>query len=93
MVETNSHVSSALSKALEEANAQLLEQREFAGSIDMFQKQLLKDLEASAVEAQSFFQKLTKNMDATARKLLNQILLVAKDAETAVVGLSKVSSL
>lgn len=93
MVETNSDVSSALSKALAGANARLLAQRDFAVAIDSFQKKLLQDLEASGAEAQSFFQKLMKSMDAAAQNLMNQLFLVTKEAETAVAGLTEVSSI
>ena len=92
MVETNSDVNSALSKALAEANAQLLEQRDFAVAIDSFQKQLLLDLEASGAEAQSFFQKLMDSMNIAAQNLLSQFSRVTKEAEMAVAELSEVSS-
>lgn len=92
MVETNSDVNSALSKALAAANAQLLEQRDFAVAIDSFQKQLLLDLEASGAEAQSFFQKLMESMNVAAQNLLSQFSRVTKEAEMAVAGLSEVSS-
>jgi len=92
MVETNSDVNSALSKALAEANAQLLEQRDFAVAIDSFQKQLLLDLEASGAEAQSFFPKLMESMNVAAQNLLSQFSRVTKEAEMAVAGLSEVSS-
>lgn len=91
MLETNSDVNIALSKALAEANAQLLEQRDFAVAIDSFQKQLLLDLEASGAEAQSFFQKLMGSMNAAAQNLLSQLSRVTKEAEMAVEGLSEVS--
>jgi hypothetical protein len=92
MVETNSDVNSALSKALAEANAQLLEQRDFAVAIDSFQKQLLLDLEASGAEAQSFFQKPMESMNVAAQNLLSQFSRVTKEAEMAVAELSEVSS-
>ena len=92
IVETNSDVNSALSKALGEANARLLEQREFAVAIDTFQRQLLQDLQATGAEAQSFFQKLIKSIDAAAQNVLSQLSLATKEAATTVAGLSKVSS-
>ncbi len=91
MVETNSDVNSALSKALAEGNAQLLKQRDFAAAIDGLQKQLLQDLEASGAETQTIFQRLMKSVHAAAQTLINQLSIATKEAETAVAGLSKVS--
>ncbi len=93
MVETNSDVNSALSKALGEANAHLLEQQKFAVAIDIFHRQVLQDLQASGVEAQTFFQKLMKSIDAAAQNLLSQLSLVTKEAGAAVAGLNEVSSM
>ena len=91
MVKTSSDVDSALSKALEEANAQLLLQRDFAAAIDTFQKQLLKELETSGIQAQSFLQRLMETMDAAMQNLKKRLSVVTKEAETAVAGLGKVS--
>ena len=91
MVETHSGVNSALSKALEESSTQLFKQQDFAFAIDIFQKQLLHDLESSGVEAQSLFRKLMKSLDAAVQILLGQFSLATKEAETAIAGLTKVS--
>ena len=90
MIETNSDVNLALSKALEESNAQFLKQRDFTVAVDTLQKQLLQDLEASSAEAQSLFEKFMKHMDAALQTLFSQFSLAARKTETALAGLNKV---
>ena len=92
VVETDSDVNLALSKALEEANAQLQQQQQFAVALRKFQEQLLQDLNASGMEAQSYFQKMVKSMETAVQNLLGRLSKASKEAEIAVMGLSKVSS-
>ena len=91
MVETSSGVNSALSKALQESKDRLSQQQDFATAVDIFSKQLLRDLRDSNLETQSYFRKLLKSMDSATQTFLRKITSSTKEVETNIAGLSQVS--
>ena len=91
MVETSSEVNSALSRAVQQSKDQLIQQHNFATAVDTFQRQLLRDLRSSELEAQSFFGKLLKSMDSAAQMLLAKMTSSVEDVATGIAALSLVS--
>ncbi len=93
MAETSSNINNALSKALENAAIQLSEQKEFAATVKVFQRQMLQDLDASTSQAQSYFAKLMKGMETAIQSMLNKWKTGAKDVSTELDELQNVSTI
>jgi hypothetical protein len=93
MAETSSNINNALSKALENAAIQLSEQKEFAVTVKVFQRQMLQDLDASTSQAQSYFAKLMKGMETAMQLMLNTWKSGAKDVSTELDELQNVSTI
>ena len=91
MVKTGSDAESALSMVLKDVNDSLSKQREFAVAIEVFQKQLLQDLEISNSQVQSYFAKLISSMDAATQSIFGKIKSAVDHAESDVIDLRKVS--
>lgn len=91
MVETSSEVNSALSRALQQSKDQLIQQQNFATAVDTFQRQLLRDLRSSELEAQSYLGKLLKSMDSAAQMLLAKMTSSVEDVATGIAALRLVS--
>lgn len=91
MVETSSDVYSALSNALREVNNGLSEQKIFTVAIKEFQKKLLRDLDASNSQAQSYFAKLVNSMDTVRQSALAKITSAVQAVEFDITGLREVS--
>ncbi|SLM36949.1 Nuclear fusion protein, KAR5 [Lasallia pustulata] len=87
MVETSSEVNSALSRALQQSKDQLIQQQNFATAVDTFQRQLLRDLRSSELEAQSYLGKLLKSMDSAAQMLLAKMTSSVEDVATGIAAL------
>lgn len=91
MVETSSDIDSALSSALREVNDSLSEQRSFAVATKQFQKQLLQDLNAANLQAQSYFTKLVNIMETATHSMLAKIKTVVQDVDSDLTDLREVS--
>ena len=92
MVETNADANSALARATNEANAALIElQNEFALAKRDFQAQLLQDIDVSTAKAQSFLERLVKNMDKAVQTAMSKVSTTTKDIEVKTARLSEAS--
>ena len=93
-VETNAEANAALSRATKEANDGLSQlQNNFALAKQMFQDQLLQDLEVSSTKAQSFFEKLIRDADSLVRSTLSKMASTVKSMEADAANLSRVSQI
>lgn len=90
LVSTSSDLDEVLSKALHETAQRLVQQRDFAKAIDLFQRQLLHDLELVSGEAQSYFTRLMENMESVVETWLSRASSAFKNVETDVVSLNQV---
>ena len=92
MVETNANANAALSRATKEANDGLSQvQANFALAKQMFQDQLIQDLEVSSTKVQSFFDKLVKGMDTAIQATLSKVGLTLRAMDSDAASLSQVS--
>ena len=90
LVSTSSDLDDVLSKALQEAAQRLAQQQDFAKATDLFQGQLLRDLELASEGAQSYFTRLMESMDSVMQTWLGRASSVARAVETDVASLSQV---
>ncbi len=90
MTQVDSDIHSALLKALEEANGNLLHQADFATAVQKFQDQLLRDLDESHVEAQSFLAKIFESMETVTQSVMSSLSTAVDKVETKVTGLNEV---
>lgn len=91
MVRTNAEADIALSKATKEANEGLIQLRSnFALAKQMFQKQLMQDLEAASTKTQTFFERLLTSMDTAVSTTMSKMSSRVKDIELDTESLSEV---
>lgn len=91
-VETNADANAALSRATKETNDGLNQlQTDFVLAKQMFQDQLVYDLEASSAKTQSFFEKLVKGVDTAVQSTLTKMGLTVRAIESDAASLSEVS--
>ena len=90
LVKTSSNIETTLMRALEEADSQLLRQRDFANAIGVFQKHLKRDLELSNEEAQSLIKQLTTSLDSITKSILGKLSSAAMEFQTEVAQLMQV---
>lgn len=93
MVETSSDIDTALSSALKEVNNALADQRTFAIVVETFRKRLLRDLDSSNAQAQSYFANLVSSVDAATQSIISKITSAAQAAASEVAGLRDVGFL
>lgn len=91
-MQTNAEANAALSRATKEANDGLTQlQNNFALAKQMFQDQLMHDLEVSSTKTQSFFEKLVQGMDTAVQSTISKICLTVRAMESDAGNLSEVS--
>ena len=93
MAQTNSEVHSALSKALQEVSEILSQQSAFATAVQKFQEQLLRDLEGSHGEINSYFAKVMKSIEEVTGSIVSRLSTTIKSVETEVAELNEVNEL
>lgn len=92
MAEVNSDMNSVLSKSVGTAHFHLNSQSEFAEAVKRLQTQLLRDLRASNVEAQTYVQKLVQAVDSTAQIVIGKISTAGRKVEEDFQDLGHVSN-
>lgn len=91
IVEMNANANAALSRATKEANDAFSQlQSNFALAKQIFQDQLIHDIEVSSTKTQSFFEMLVKGMDTTVQSVLSKLGLEMKAIESDAANLSEV---
>ena len=91
-MQTNAEANAALSRATKEANDGLTQlQNNFALAKQMFQDQLMHDLEVSSTKTQSLFEKLVQGMDTAVQSTISKIGLTMRAMESDAGSLSEVS--
>jgi hypothetical protein len=90
MAGTSSNIKDALSKALDNAATQLSQQKEFAVTVKAFQRQVLQDLESSALQAHSYFAKLLDSIESAVQLMLGKWITGAKEADLKLTELQNV---
>ena len=93
MTQTNREVHSALSKALQEVSEILSQQSAFATRVQNFQEQLLRDLDGSHSEINSYFAKVMKSIEEVTGSIVNRLSTTINSVETEVAELNKVNKL
>ena len=91
MAHTSSSIDEALIVALNEAKRALMQQKDFAGAVDNFQRQLLQDLEKSRSEVQSYFSKVMHNLEVGMQSMFGKISTATRNVESDIAGISHVS--
>ena len=91
MVNANSEAHSALSKAVQQTQDCLAEQLKFAAAIEVFQQQLLRDLESTSDESRSYFVKAVKSMEAITMDMISRLANTVSSAQNNVADLNDVS--
>ena len=87
-VETSAHADAALSRATSESNNAF---NQFVVAKQMFQDQLVHDLEALSTKTQSVFEKLVKGVDAAVHSTLSNFGFIIRAMESDAAILSEVS--
>lgn len=90
MTQVDSDIHSALLKALQEASENLSQQADFATAVQEFQEQLLRDLDKSHVEAQSFLAKVFERMETVTQNVMGRLSTAVDKVELKVAGLNEV---
>ena len=90
MTQVDSDIHLALSKALQEANERLSQQAEFATAVQKYQEQLLRDLDESHVEAQSFLAKVFESMETVTHSVMTRLSTAVDKVVMEVAGLNEV---
>ena len=72
MAKATSNMKDALSKALDNAVTQLSQQKDFAATVKGFQHRLLRDLESSTLQSQSYFAKLMERTETAMELMLGK---------------------
>ena len=91
-LETNADANAALSRATKEAHDGLNQlQTNFVLAKQLFQDQLMHDLEASSAKTQSVFEKLVKGVDTAVQLTLTKMGLTVRAMESDAASLSEVS--
>ena len=91
IVQTNADANAALSRATKEANDGISQlQSNFALAKQIFQDQLMHDIEVSSTNAQSFFEKLVKGMDGAVQSMLSKFGSTMRAMESDAAKLSEV---
>ena len=93
MTQTNREVHSALSKALQEVSEILSQQSAFATRVQNFQEQLLRDLDGSHSEINSYFAKVMKSIEEVTGSIVNRLSTTINSVATEVAELNKVNKL
>lgn len=94
MVQTNADANAALSRATKEANDGLSQlQNNFVLAKQMFQDQVMHDIEASSTQTQSFFENLVQGVDRAVQSTLSKMASKVKTMESDAANLSEVSSI
>ena len=93
MTQTNREVHSALSKALQEVSEILSQQSAFATGVQNFQEQLLRDLDGSHSEINSYFAKVMKRIEEVTGSIVNRLSTTINSVATEVAELNKVNKL
>ena len=93
MTQTNREVHSALSKALQEVSEILSQQSAFATGVQNFQEQLLRDLDGSHSEINSYFAKVMKSIEEVTGSIVNRLSTTINSVATEVAELNKVNKL
>ena len=91
MVHTKAEAHLALSKAVQQANEALSRQKSFVSAIEAFQQNLLRDLQISNSESQSYFSKAAQNMEAAIQGVLTMLANAINSIESDFNSLDKVS--
>jgi len=91
MAHTSSNIDEVLVETVNEAQRALVQQRNFAHAVENFQRQLLQDLEKSSRDAQSYFGKLTRNLELSIQSMFGKISTATRNVESEIAGFSQVS--
>lgn len=91
MIDTSSGASVALALAITTANEALKMQKEFGKEIEQFQQRVLRDLEASKAETQSYLRSLLKELKSAVETTTEQLFGKAKDIEREANNVEEVS--
>lgn len=93
LIRTNSDAEAALLQTMEEAGRQLLQQRDFASYIESFQQQLLRDLEQTRTEGQSYLSLFLREIGSATQTLMKKITTATATIEELLVVLGQVEAL
>lgn len=91
MAHTSSNIDEVLVETVNEAQRALVQQRNFAHAVENFQRQLLQDLKKSSRDAQSYFGKLTRNLELSIQSMFGKISTATRNVESEIAGFSQVS--
>ncbi|CAF9922167.1 hypothetical protein IMSHALPRED_005601 [Imshaugia aleurites] len=90
VVQTNADANAALSRATKEANDGLSQlQNNFVLAKQMFQDQVMHDIEASSTQTQSFFENLVQGVDRAVQSTLSKMASKVKTMESDAANLSE----
>lgn len=91
-MEINADANAALLRAAKEVNDGLNQlQSNFALAKQMFQDQLMHDIEVSSTKTESFFEKLVKGMDTAVQSTLSKMASTVRAMDSNAANLSEVS--
>ncbi|KAL8799158.1 MAG: hypothetical protein Q9182_006095 [Xanthomendoza sp. 2 TL-2023] len=82
LLNTTSGADAALVRALAAVNEALMRQKKFGTEVEQFQQQLMRDLEATKANTQSYLGSLTKNIESAFRSMTKQFSEKMKRVET-----------
>lgn len=73
MVDTTSDANAALVQAIATANEAMARQAQFGKEVNLFQQQIMRDLESSRTETQSYIGHLMKHVDSTLQGIIKHL--------------------
>lgn len=74
MVDTTSGADAALAQAVAAANEAMARQAQFGKEVNLFQQQVVRDLESSQTETRSYLGYLMKDLDSSLQGILKHFL-------------------
>ena len=90
MTAVSSDLTSSLSQAIHSSAAQLDDQKTFNHAVRAFQEQLLRDLNHTRVESQSFYSSLLRDLDVVVQRVIGRVTRSTQDVETKMQSLQEV---
>ena len=90
MAGVTSDISSTLSGALRESEAQLTDQKAFSEAVRKFQSQILRDLEGANSKAQGLLARIKQDMDSAIQAVVNKLHKASRVAEADINALDQV---
>ncbi|KAL9005416.1 MAG: hypothetical protein Q9188_001810 [Gyalolechia gomerana] len=81
MVDTTSGANAALAQAVAAANEAMARQAQFGKEVNLFQQQIMRDLESSRTETRSYLGHLMKHVDSTLQGIINHLSTRLRDVD------------